>query len=87
MVRKRNVVATETVAVPKRKFERRVSGGLASPGAQLALAVANGFGAYACLRAVKTARVPIIYIFSGIILGMFTTYHLYKTVSPKQYVY
>lgn len=80
-------MVTERIAIPKREIEKSVSEKLASTPAQLGLACANGFGAYACFRALRKAKVPPIYIVSGTVLSIFAGYHLYKTVSPKKFLY
>lgn len=79
----------EVIARPAIKVEEQLSRALATPAAQFGLACANGVGAYTCFRAGERAEggeKPLYYVV-GSVLAIFAGYHLYKTVSPRKFVY
>lgn len=83
------VVTAEVIARPKIKLEEQLSRVLATPVAQFGLGCANGVGAYTCFRAGKKAEgkeKPLYYVV-GSVLAIFAGYHLYKTGSPRKFVY
>jgi len=76
------------IARPKTKREEELSRALATPAAQFGLACANGVGAYTCFRAGEKAEEgKPLYFVVGSVLAIFASYHLYKTVSPRKFVY
>lgn len=79
----------EVIAKPKIKLEEELAKTLAAPGSQFGLACVNGVGAYTCLRAGRSAKVQekTLYYVVGSVLAVFASYHLYKTVSPRKFVY